>query len=70
MEEAILVDIVSSYVDGESKVMNQDDTITIDDIERIMEDHNYERCMECEAWTHCSDLVDADCNVQPCSECR
>lgn len=44
--------------------------ISIDEIEEIMANSNYERCCECEVWCEAGELVDENSDPCPCSNCR
>ena len=44
--------------------------LSIDEIEELMLDANYERCPECEWFVECGELIDANMEERPCYDCK
>jgi hypothetical protein len=64
-----IVDRVAHQGDGMGWAMGTFD-LEIDEIEDIMLEANYERCPECGWFVECGELVDANMNSRPCSDCK
>lgn len=64
-----IVDQVAHVGSGISWAMEEFD-LSIDEIEEIMLDANYERCPECEWFVECGELIDANMEERPCYDCQ